>query len=150
MATPERIHTPLWSLELAPGWRAEDFGEYAVILNDHPDTTLRLTSLDLANGMTGAAWIERVAAAQRAQERPVAEVRCGDFGGIRAEFAWMAPTLSPRREDHWVRVWTLAYDGTPLDVTYRCPLWCAGRDDQVVVAMLATLEAGAVLRRTAP
>jgi len=142
-----RVHTSVWSLELAPGWRLEDHCDYAVILNDDPDTVLRLTTLEVANGLTAAGWVERVASVQRAKGRTVAEARCGDFRGIRCEFAVMDRIAPPRREDRWVRVWTLVCDGTPLDITYSSPLWCAGRDDRDVRTMVESLQAGPRIRR---
>lgn len=144
-----RVHTAVWSIELAPGWRFKDHGDHVVIESDEPDSALWLTTIELPEGMTAEAWVARVATAERPKGR-VAEVRCGDFMGIRTEFAVMDPNVPPRRDDRWVRVWTLACDGTPLDVTYRCPLWYAGRHDQTVVAMLDTLRAKARVPRPEP
>lgn len=133
-------------MELAPGWHAQDHGDHVVIENDEPDGTLWLTTIDLPRGMTAEAWVERVAAAERPKGR-VAEVRCGDFRGIRTEFGVMDPNVPPRSDDRWVRVWTLACSGTPLDITYRCPLRYAGRHDRAIVAMLDTLRAERRSRR---
>src|SRR5215218_755495 len=129
-----RFQTPVWSLELAPGWRAEDCGDHVVILSDEPDTSLRLTSFDLPKKLTAAMWVEMVASTNRPMGRPVTEVKCGDFHGVRTEFSVMDSSVPPARDDEWLRGWALEYEGTPLDVTYRCPLWCAGRYDQDVIA----------------
>ena len=145
-----RIHTPVWSMELPTGWKAEDHGDHLVIETDEPGSTLRLITIELPHGMTAAGWVERVAKAQLPKGRRVVEVGCGDFRGIRTEFAMMDPTVPPRSDDRWVRVWSLACEGTPLDITYRCPLWCAGRQDQQVVAMLDTLRADPRIRRGSP
>jgi hypothetical protein len=141
-----RFRTPVWSLELAPEWRAEDRGDHVAVLNDDPDTMLRLTTFELTHGLTAAKWIEMVGRFHPPRGRPVKEVRCGGFRGIRTEFAVMDPGAPPTRDDRWLRAWTLECGGTPLDITYTCPLWCAGRDDADVRGMLASLRAGPRIR----
>ena len=84
------------------------------------------------------------------KDRTVTEVRCGDFRGLRTEFPVMDSHAPPRLEDRWIRGWTLECDGRPLDITYRCPLWCAGRHDQEVVSMIDTLRADSRTRRGKP
>ncbi|HEU4560503.1 MAG TPA: hypothetical protein VFS20_21815 [Longimicrobium sp.] len=145
-----RIHTAVWSMDLALGWHVQDHGDHVVIEPEEPDSTLRLTSIELPGEMTAATWVERVANAQLPKGRRVVEAGCGDFRGIRTEFAMMDPNVPPRSDDRWVRVWSLACDGTPLDITYRCPLRYAGRQDQQVVAMLDTLRAEPRVRRSEP
>lgn len=146
MTDGARFDTPVWSLELAPGWRAEDRGDHFAVLNDDPDAMLRLTTFELTHRLTAAKWIEMVGRGHPPKGRTVKEVRCGDFAGIRTEFAVMDPGAPPRRDDRWLRAWTLECDGTPLDITYTCPLWCAGRDDADVRVMLASLRAGTRIR----
>lgn len=135
------LHRPPWRIQLAPGWRAEDCGDHVALLNDAADSQLRLTTFNPAKiRMTARQWIEFAASVHRPKGRPVVEVRCGDFTGYRTEFAVLDSPSPPVGHDRWLRGWMLECDGVPLDVTYTCPLWYAGRDDAEVATMLETLR----------
>lgn len=141
-----RFQTPLWSLELAPGWRAEDRGDHCAVLNGDPHTALRLATFQPAGGLTAVTWVKMVARVHSPRGRMVTEVRCGDFRGVRTEFAVMATPALPLAFDRWQIAWALECEGRPLDVGYTCPLWQAVRDDADVRAMLDSLRAGPRVR----
>src|SRR5688500_5438454 len=88
-ASPSR-----WSLELAPGWAAEECVEYSrderlpyvVVRPGSGDAELRLTTFD--PGHIGAAeWVRACAEFNRLKTRPVVPVRFGVFSGCVTEFA---------------------------------------------------------------
>lgn len=144
-ASPSR-----WSLELAPGWAVEECVEYSrnerlpyvVVRPRSGNAELRLTTFD--SGHIGAAeWVSTCAEINRRKNRPVVPVRFGVFSGCATEFA--SPSVFIRGAadflagDVWVRGWALHAGPFALDVTCRCPLSLAGRDDTAVEAMLRTL-----------
>jgi hypothetical protein len=133
--------TPAWSIQIAPGWRAEDRGDHVAVLSSAADTLLRLTTFDpVKSRMTARQWVEAAARVHLPRGRPVVDVACGNFSGYRTEFAIHDSLIPPVGQDLWLRGWMLERDGVPLDVTYTCPLACAGRDDEAVASMLDTLR----------
>lgn len=139
-----------WSLELAPGWAAEECVEYSrderlpyvVVRPRGGDAELRLTTFD-SRHIGAAEWVRTCAEIDGRKNRPVVPVRFGVFSGCATEFASIGVFMGGPAEcpagDLWVRGWALHAGPFPLDVTYRCPLSLAGRDDVAVEAMLCTL-----------
>ena len=129
-----------WSIVLASRWVAEsridnDLAEgdvYVAITPEHNDALLRLTTFDPEErGVSADNWVEIVAEINRKKARPVTSLLCGDFTGCTLEFA---------TSDEWCRGWALRAGSFPLDVTYRCHLNNAGRDDVPVDTMLKSLR----------
>jgi hypothetical protein len=144
-ASPSR-----WSLELAPGWAAQECVEhsrderlpYVVVRPRSGDAELRLTTFDPGR-IAAAAWVRTCAEINRLKNRPVVPVRFGVFSGCATEFASGGVLIVGAADwlsgEGWIRGWALHAGPFPLDVTYRCPLSLAGRDDMAVEAMLCTL-----------
>ena len=133
--------TPAWSIHAAPGWRPEDRGDHVALLSSAPDTQLLITNHGVREtGLTARQWVDFAASVHPPKGRPLVEVVCGDFTGYRTEFAILDSPVPPVGQDRWLRGWMLERDGVPLDVTYTCPLACAGRDDDAVASMLGTLR----------
>ncbi len=126
------------SIELADGWTAEPRAEviagercaYVAIVATTRDALLRLTP-DERGLMEAVAWVDLVGRINRAKGRLVSATRCGDFAGIIMAFTAC---------EDWIRGWALSADALPLDITYRCKVEDAGRDDPVVDGMLNTLR----------
>lgn len=127
-----------WSIDLAPGWRAEIrqetlTGEKTAFLAIFPkanDALLRLTPDE--RGIMGAPeWVELVGRINRNRGRIVSAFDCGDFSGNSVQL---------QAGDEWIRGWALCSDSVPIDATYRCKSTVMGRDDAVVDEMLSTLR----------
>jgi hypothetical protein len=132
-----RISAFGWTIELAPGWRAEVRHEtltgettaFLAILPKANDALLRLTP-DERGIMAAAEWVELVGRNHRCLGRIVSALDCGDFSGNVVEF---------NAGDEWIRGWALCSDSVPVDATYRCKATEVGRDDAAVDKMLSTL-----------
>ncbi len=129
-----------WWLALAPHWSAEERREvsggetsdYVAIVPPGGDALLRLTTFDpVESKLSARKWLSLVALANRAKGRSVVKVQCGDFTGFATHFAAAGRSI---------RGWALCAGTVPLDVTYCCNSKDAGRDDDIVDAMLSTLS----------
>jgi hypothetical protein len=138
----KRLFTSLpWSIELAPGWKAERRSEirnghrdeYVVVAPTTGEALLSFSSQPFpAGGCHDAeAWMEQVALVNRARGRPVSSVDCGDFIGYLTSFFAGTELL---------RGWVLRRHTFPLDVCYRCDAKHEGRDDVAVDGMLNALR----------
>jgi len=107
----------------------EEPHEYAIAIPPSADAELRLTPPQLGT-VTGHQWIEHVRRGHTAKGRTVSDVRFGEFTGVTVRFD-AGPIV--------IRGWALSAGPRTLDVDYRCPLEIAGRDDEIVDAMLASL-----------
>jgi hypothetical protein len=126
-----RYHAAEWSIELAPGWQAEERGDHVALLSGRSHTLLRICTFRPTDpGMTAEGWAEQAAEVHRPRGRLVTPITCGAFTGFRTEF---------EATDRWLRGWMLSSGETPLDATYTCPTSDAGLEDRDVDAMLATL-----------
>ena len=65
------------------------------------------------------------------KNRHVEPARIGDFAGY---YIWFVA------ESIHMRAWALRYRDEPLDITYRCQLVIAGRDDVTVDTMLDSVR----------
>jgi hypothetical protein len=127
-----------WSIDLVPSWTAKirqevacgETSAFVAIAPKTNDALLRLTP-DERGIVSAAEWVEVVGQFNRAKGRRVSATRCGDFAGYAMEFGTTG---------EWLRGWALCANSIPLDVTYRCRLADAGRDDPVVDSMLNTLR----------
>lgn len=132
-----RISAFGWSIDLAPGWRAEVRQEtltgettaFLAILPKANDALLRLTP-DERGIMAAAEWFELVGRNHRYLGRIVSAIDYGDFSGNAVEF---------NAGNEWIRGWALCSNSVPVDATYRCKATEAGRDDAAVDKMLSTL-----------
>jgi hypothetical protein len=97
---------------------------------------LEFTTFSPADSGTDAAtWIATAAHVDRQKGRAVVAAKCGDFLGYETRFV---------SRGHLIHGWVLAAGEIPLDVTYKCDEADAGREDDELRAMLATLRRTAV------
>src|SRR5689334_7246505 len=98
---PTRFAAFGWSIDLAPGWRAElrqdsSFGEttaFLAVVPEANDALLRLTP-DERGIMAAAEWVEAVGRINRDKGRAVSVIQCGDFAGNIVQF---------RSGEEWIR-----------------------------------------------
>lgn len=135
---PNRFAAFGWSIDVAPGWKAEirgasAFGEtasFVVIVPETDDALLTLVT-DERGIMAASQWAELVGQLNRAKGRPVSFIQCGDFSGNAVEF---------NSGSEWIRGWALCCGSFPLHASYRCNARTMGRDDAFVDNMLSTLH----------
>ena len=116
----------------APGWKVFSDRDSIRLKSPGDDASLQFTRLDpstMEGGITR--WIQACEHSDRLKGRPVDAITL--LGGLHGH------TTSFRTDTEWLRGWTLATPDLGIDVTYRCPLSAAGRDDSEVDAMLASL-----------
>ena len=130
--------SPVCSIDIAPGWTpaepiSQQDGSDAIAfapLGD--DALLTLTTFDPAVSRTDArTWVELVAKVNRQKNRHVTRTHVGEFAGY---YMWF------ETDSIHMRAWAMLCGDQPLDVTYRCDVSIAGRDDALVDTMLATTQ----------
>lgn len=122
-----------FDIEPAPGWRLSRDEDGVRLLNPLKDASLLLARVDPKSIEGG---VDRWAAIcemldQKKNRYEAAVILPSGLHGHRSSFS---------TADEWLRSWTLVRNDLGIDVTYRCPLAAAGRDDQALDAMTKSLR----------
>jgi hypothetical protein len=131
-----RIDFGWLSIAIMEGWNSEvgadDEVPFLAIVPTNAQAELRLTPCDFSVvDYSAREWIEIVARMNRMKGRRVSETSFNGFSGYECEFA---------TDDLRIHGRCLEHSGSPLDITYRCPVDLDISYDQEAISMLQSLR----------
>ncbi len=128
---PEPTPTQTWVVDFPTGWIAERKEEKVIARSPRGGEVELATVVVTDSGTDPVKWAATAARVDRAKGREVSEASFGAFRGYETRFTSAGTAY---------HAWVLAAGDLSLDVTYKCQKADAGRDDDELRQILASLQ----------